>query len=264
MSLPRTTAESSLYRSSGHYRLLAGGMGTNSGVHLADSCMDDCMAECTGDSATCRFECRAQCGPRPPACEPGYQWCFGTGGHRTCCPESTNCCVHYDRPSLRELLSCCEAGQECCYPYGGCYDPRLQQCTPSGIWNCPSDRALCLGICCEVGQVCTPQWCTAPEQVCHGNRCVPGERCTPQGCCPEIRITRSGNCCPLGQVSDVTKDQCCTPGWSRTSQGCCPPGECCETVPCPQGKRCCQNLWCCNIGDECTTDPDNPCRTPFT
>jgi hypothetical protein len=209
MSLPRATAESSLYRSSGHYRLLAGGTSSDNGVHLADRCFDDCMAECTTDPLTCKFECRHQCESPGALCEPGYQVCWHDHGHRRCCPETTECCAYYDYPSLRQALGCCQAGQKCCYPYGGCYDPRVQQCTPSGLWNCPSDRTLCRGVCCEIGQVCTPQGCTAPESVCHGQRCAPGERCTPQGCCPESRVTPAG-CCPRDRV--MCDGKCCEAG----------------------------------------------------
>jgi hypothetical protein len=247
ISLPRPTAASSLYRSSAHYRSLARGMDA-SGVYLADSCMDDCMAERNSDSASCKFECRHECeGPRPELCQPGCQPCLGSFPHRTCCHETTNCCLYFDYPSGRELLGCCGVGQECCYPYGDCYDPVMQQCHPSGIWDCPSDRTLCLGVCCEIGEVCTPQGCTPPELVCHGQRCASGERCTPQGCCPPSRTTRSGTCCPPGQVSDRTQDGCCQPGWSSTRLGCCPPGECCETASCPPGYSCCGNLHCCKM-----------------
>jgi hypothetical protein len=261
MSLPTTTAECSLYISSQPYRAAATGLRADH-IHGTD-CVSECMRECSFDVATCRFECEAQCGPRPPSCEPGYQVCSGSFGHRTCCPETTNCCVYHEWPSLRELLVCCGAGKRCC-DHGGCFDPRLQQCTAGGISDCPSDRAVCRGVCCEIGEVCTPEGCSAPERVCQGRRCAPGELCTLQGCCPPIRTTHSGNCCPPGQASDLIEDTCCRPGWNRTRLGCCAPGNCCETVPCPSGKYCCQNLWCCNDGDECTTDPDNPCRTPFT
>jgi hypothetical protein len=252
MSLPRATAECSLYTSTQQYRLVANRIRADGGVHLADSCMDDCMAECNVDVATCKVECRRQCEPRPALCRPGYQPCFGTFGHRTCCSETTTCCLYYDRVTSRELLGCCGAGQECCYPYGGCYDPSVQQCTPSGIWDCPTGRSQCGGTCCEVGEVCTLDGCTAPERVCQGRRCAPGEVCTPQGCCPPSRATPTG-CCPAGHA--ICGERCCGPGESckTTPFGtfCCPPGVCCETAPCPPGKYCCDGKICCGADTVC-------------
>ena len=250
MSVPGFTAECSLYRTSQHYRMGAGAVPMDNGVHLADSCMDDCMAECNGDAATCRFECRAQCGPRPPACQPGYQWCFGTSGHRTCCPESTDCCVHHAWPSLRELLSCCEAGKGCC-GRGGCFDPRLQQCTQGGIRDCPSDREFCGGTCCAIGEVCTPQGCTRQNRFVMASAALQESSVRTAGLLSvgsgdargvlSCRWVTPEGCCPAGRT--VCGGKCCEQDWSCTSfQGCCPPGKCCETVPCPRGRDCCGKI----------------------
>ena len=228
MFLPSATAECTLYKSSRQYRAVAGGLRADGGVHLADRCTDDCWEQCTLDGGypdECRVICDSQChpGPRPEYCAPGYKECFRTGLRPHCCPETMKCCHYYDRVTLRDRLDCCGSGEECCGNYSGCYDPRLQQCTPSGIWDCPPNRILCgiVGtsdvVCCEVGEVCTPQGCTPPELVCHGQRCAPGELCTPQGCCPESRTRSSGNCCPPDRVS--SQDECCRPGWSCSPSG---------------------------------------------
>src|SRR5262245_62107631 len=96
MSLQIMTAESSLYASTGHYRLLAGGVGTIRRGNLRSSCMETCMDSCRSDAATCRFECEAQCSPRPTSCKVGYKWCSGSGASLHCCPISTDCCYDPD------------------------------------------------------------------------------------------------------------------------------------------------------------------------
>lgn len=193
---------------------------------LADRCMDDCMRECDGDRTTCRFECQNQCRPRPQTCDTGFKECFRTGLRPHCCPESTNCCPYRDRATLQQRLDCCGPGQVCCENiYSGCFDPSRQQCTASGIWDCPSDRALCRGVCCESGEVCTAQGCAAPEQSCHGQRCAPGEECTPIGCCPptgcrEPTCERDIQCADPSKIPEGTWPACyCQSDPPENSQG---------------------------------------------
>lgn len=263
MSVPSATAEYSLYKTSQHYRSVAGAAPMNNSVQLADStCVDECIRECTfagGHTFECEPVCEISCGdgglpPRPPQfCDAGYKECFRTGLRPHCCPETSECCHFYDPTTLRDRLDCCPPGKECCGNYSGCYNPITQQCHPSGIWDCPANRLLCNGNCCQLGEVCTPQGCSAPERVCQGKRCAPGEQCTPQGCCPPDRVTSEG-CCPAGQA--LCGDKCCGPGWSCTSDGCCEPGRCCETVPCPPGRSCCGGRFCCPENRECRTVHD--------
>lgn len=172
MSLPRATAEYSLYRSTRQYqyRAVAGGTRADAGARSASACMDRCTQECAQDGLfpdECSVRCNDLCrNPRPhyEYCPPGTKECFRTGMRPHCCPEAATCCRYYDRVTLQERLQCCGPGQECCANiYSGCYDPRLQQCTPSGIWDCPSSRILCRGACCGVGEVCTPSGCCPPE-----------------------------------------------------------------------------------------------------
>lgn len=179
-----------------------------------DSCFEECMRDC--NFATCRDECRHQCEGvgsghgHGASCQAGYQLCFGTGGHRTCCPVSKRCCLYYERPSLREKLVCCNSDQGCCFS-GGCYNPATQQCGSSGIINCPANHTMCFGNCCPPGQVCTAQGCAAADQACQGQRCSQGEVCTPQGCCARNRVA-DGKCCPRDRT--ICDGKCCESGES--------------------------------------------------
>jgi hypothetical protein len=124
-----------------------------------------------------------------------------------------------------------------------CRRQRLFHCTSKckadviGGCGCPTGRAVCEGVCCRPGEVCTLDGCTDPAYACMNRRCGPGERCTPAGCCA------------LGNA--FCKDRCCPSGWTCSSEGCCPPGVCCESTPCSPGKFCCGGEVCCQNGAEC-------------
>lgn len=173
-------------------------------------CFSTCMSECDADHFTCRRECQQICSPIMPAlCRPGQQTCFGISWpHHRCCPSDARCCIHHEWPSLRTLISCCPPGSECC-ARGGCYDSRLQQCTPGGVVDCPTGTAPCNGQCCPPGQACTDAGCVPAELACMGRRCSPGEVCTPHGCCAPDRVTAQG-CCPRDRI--LCDAKCCAPG----------------------------------------------------
>jgi hypothetical protein len=159
---------------------------------LADRCIDDCMRQCNADVATCRSECRVECQPRPQTCETNFKQCFLMGLRPRCCPENTNCCEFRDRATLRQKLDCCEPGELCCTDiFSGCYDPTKQQCTARGIVDCPSDRALCRGVCCESGEVCTARGC-----------------CPSTGCIEEFTCEREIQCTDPSKVAQGTWPAC--------------------------------------------------------
>ena len=261
MSLPNITAVSSLYQTRHRYRLSATLSPTMWTVTLAEAdCFNECMAECTAEGGWTQ-ECRAMCrncdAPPPEYCPADYQECFKTGLRPHCCPNDHECCDmrwtnHFP---WGPALACCPPGQRCCSFESqkglGCYDPRTQQCLPSGIYDCPEGLTLCNGHCCQPGEVCTPQGCSRPENVCHGNRCQPGEVCTDQGCCRQDRVTAEG-CCPDGRVK--CGEDCCPPDYMCSpSIGCLPKG-----VSCEGGAACKPGDWCCN-GKKCCPDTRRNC-----
>jgi hypothetical protein len=156
---------------------------------------------------------------------------------------------YFDRQGWRDIVSGDISIRGCCrdclssFPCAdeSCRRQRLFDCNRKcnaetiGGCGCPPGRAVCEGLCCGQGEVCTLDGCSPPNQVCNNRRCL--GRCLPEGCCP------------LGQV--VCNNHCCERGWSCTSEGCCPPGVCCESTACPPGKFCCGGKVCCRDGADC-------------
>src|SRR3569623_1481522 len=100
MKMPGFTAESSVYRPSGHYQVTSG-FDWNGGVVHTQACDLDCWDECqqgcgglTGrEHAQCIRLCSIECGciSQPPVCGPCQ--CDGQSGwsQRCCRPDGTNC-----------------------------------------------------------------------------------------------------------------------------------------------------------------------------
>lgn len=218
MPMPSGTAEYSLYRTRRQYRATARSTSIDGSIYLADACVDDCIRECVAldDSGypssllaqECRRGCESHCAG--PSCPEGEGVCYSpTSPQRRCCPYTHECCLSYEYPSYRSILSCCLPGQNCCG--GVCYWPSEQQCSPGGLLNCPTGRASCYGECCDTGEICTPEGtCSRPDHTCHGHICGPGEVC---------------------------RDKCCPPAAATSSQ-CCPSGVSCENVCCATGEIC--------------------------
>ena len=153
---------------------------------LSGSCMDDCLRDCNSDGTTCRIECQFQCQPQPQTCEFGFNECFRTGLRPHCCPEGTNCCAFRDRATLQLRLNCCAPGEACCENLnGGCFDPSTRQCTAGGIQDCPSDRTLCFGVCCEVGETCSAAGRCCPPTGCVEPTCESDIQCADPSKVPE-------------------------------------------------------------------------------
>lgn len=121
MHMPRFTADSSLYRTSGHYRAVAARASEFGGLAFpAIAKGSHCVAdpECsTGfsrifcpnfDPDSC-VETGVCCTPKPPPpppppCPAGQQACTN-GGVRGCCRAGTHCC--------NDNHGCCPNGQTC-------------------------------------------------------------------------------------------------------------------------------------------------------
>jgi hypothetical protein len=284
MPIPSATAECSLYRTTQHYRGLAGPMGGSGDVHLADACVDECLQDCMADgggypSSLLEQECRPPCEhwcreQRLPQCDSGEKLCRRlTTGQPECCPESHECCTVFDWNGIISSYNvCCPPGQVCCHG-NGCYVPGERQCSEHAL--CRMDQTVCDTRCCDPGERCDPSLggCVPASAInCGGALCVPPNVCKGNKCCPSSAATAS-QCCPSG-VS--CQNECCEHGEICTRLGCLPQGQyCSETAPwCPPGKYCCDNLKCCSEGgpgrprDECqrSTDPEDPeprCVTPF-
>ena len=100
MNMPGFTAESSVYRTSGHYRMITG-FDANRNVITPQLCNLDCLGECLPSCdglagrahADCVAGCRRGCGcmSSQQACGP-CQCDAQTGWSQQCCrPDGTNC-----------------------------------------------------------------------------------------------------------------------------------------------------------------------------
>jgi hypothetical protein len=227
MRLPGFSAETSLYRTSRHYRTIAKFGQADGIIHPTFSIQD--FIELSPD-----FFDISLLGPTAFI------------SVRVCCRDCMSGCNYTDE--LRQKLCRATCTIKCgASDIGGC--------------GCPPERLGCRGQCCKPGEVCTLDGCSDPSRVCNNRRCGPFERCTPVGCCPEDSVVCNDRCCPRGSScsSDgccpeghvVCNNRCCLPGWSCTSEGCCPPGVCCESTACPPGKFCCGGKVCCRDGADC-------------
>jgi hypothetical protein len=211
MRLPGFSAEASLYKTSGNYRMSGTFGQANGTIQPMVTIRSDFETTATYESLLNSF------------------WRESLGrdvsiwmDSRTCCQNCLSKTLCADEQCRRQRLSSCSI--QCnAADIGGC--------------GCPPGRAVCEGECCGEGQVCTGSGCCSPNQVCNDRCCGLTQICTPVGCCAWNSV--------------VCKDRCCPPGWSCTSEGCGSPGLYCESAPCPSGKFCCGGKICCPAGTEC-------------
>ena len=138
MNLPGFSAESSLYRTRGHYytvgvcnRMVDTVQPQGCDPNRLRGCLDDCgnpEIDNPHIAAQCRFRCYTafgHCFPPPPPpppppncgpffCPPGFECCGGRGccrpgehcdcGNMGCCPDGTHCCGG---------RGCCPDGTHC-------------------------------------------------------------------------------------------------------------------------------------------------------
>ena len=123
MNMPGFTAESSVYRTSGHYRMITG-FGANRNVITPQLCNLDCLGECLPSCnglagrahADCVTGCRRECGctPSQQACGP-CQCDAQTGWSQQCCrPDGTNCSR---RPCTPPGEGCTVQDNRTCLPW---------------------------------------------------------------------------------------------------------------------------------------------------
>jgi hypothetical protein len=128
---------------------------------------------------------------------------------RECCRRCVGSFPCADEPCRRQRLHSCS--RKCrAEVIGGC--------------GCPPGRAVCNssradGECCRAGEVCASNGCFPPNQICKGLGGCLG-KCLPSGCCPPHRIVCNNECCAYG-VKACSPDGFCV--------GCGAEGE----SPCP-------------------------------
>jgi hypothetical protein len=157
MNMPGFTAESSAYRTRGHYRhyQMASGFTDHSASAVQPqacdlACLGECPQGCAGltgrEHADCVRLCRSECGctPQPQTCGP-CQCNAATGWSQRCCgPNGTNC------------------SQRACTPPGeGCTVRDNRTCLP---W--PLD-SICWGSC---ERTCC-HWSGCDQQLCGVSPC---------------------------------------------------------------------------------------------
>lgn len=111
---------------------------------------------------------------------------------RSCCQSCLSSIPCADESCRRQRLSHCS--RKCnAESIGGC--------------GCPPGRAVCEGLCCRTGEVCTLTGCSPPNQVCNNRGGCLG-RCLPDGCCPPHRIVCNNRCCVYGIRSCAADGNC--------------------------------------------------------
>ena len=199
MRLPGFNAETSLYKSSRHYRMMAK-FGNVDGPLYPMASIYDLVYVDTRDPA--RIWARIQ----------------------SCCHD----CLQFpcaDEECRRQRAFDCDVkcGADA---IGGCGG------------GCPKGRVVCDGACCEPGDVCTLDGCASPNAVCNNRicfgHCLPEGCCTPDRvvcnnhCCQRGESCTSEGCCPPGVCCEFTA---CPPGkFCCGGKVCCPNGTDCRLV----------------------------------
>ncbi len=200
MRLPGFNAETSLYKTRAHYRMI-GKFGQADGPIYPSLSIND-LVRSSPDFIYDRLEHT------------------DFVSVRACCRD----CLSFpcaDESCRRQRAHHCN--NKCnAYVIGGC--------------GCPPGRVVCEGSCCKPGDVCTLDGCSPPNQVCN-NRAGCFGQCLPEGCCPPHRVVCNNHCCDYGW--SCTSEGCCPPGVCCESAEC-PPGKfCCGgKICCGDGAEC--------------------------
>jgi hypothetical protein len=217
MKLPEFTAEASLYRTSGRYRVSNRGLvqgAPTQHVVLAlgsagEALCSNCLEKCAQNLGICYGIALATA----PFCPPCAAVAFAE------CDTQSAICIGY----------CHLPGQSCCPEF--CY----------------------VGKCCDRGEQCVDDLdpnsrhgcCPSDQNVCGGKCCARGDRCCGNECCPAGWFCNDGFCSqsvpfptfPPPPPPPPAPFQCMF-GWelcqtSPTSWVCCEPGyECCGARGC--------------------------------
>jgi hypothetical protein len=227
--MPAFTAEASLYKSSGYYRLFGtlidgGGAIYQLLPYLGGRQCGPCYRDNTGD---CVRDCLF-CTPGRPVPD-----CFD------------------------QTLPCPLGLIHTCPPLPVCHSPEFYNC---GNTCCPSRNACCGGNCCSAGEVCDANFhCCLVGQMCGGN-------CTdltgdPQNCGRCGNVCGGGQVCCNGTCTNLSND---SKNCGACENAClvgaeCINGKCCQN-PCPTllGAECCDTGQVCNPGYGCGPPPLGP------
>jgi hypothetical protein len=170
MRLPGFSAETSLYKTNRHYRMIAKFGQVDGSIYPTLSIND--LVKSSLDFTY--FD------GLPPI------------SIRGCCRQCLSSIPCADESCRRQRLGSCtrKCGADV---IGGC--------------DCPLGREVCEGLCCGAGEVCTLDGCSPPNQVCNNHGGCLGQ-CLPEGCCPPHRIVCNNHCCEWG-VSVCASDGNC-------------------------------------------------------
>jgi hypothetical protein len=255
-TIPRFTAERSLYTSARHYRTTC--TAVNAVAALADVTgliVQPQQGNCCGD---------------PGGCCHSYQVCMihPDGSFAGCC-YGTPC---YDAGG--DPIDCCQGNDVCCGE-NGCKSASTDNCTACGD-PCPDTRTCCspargkpfctdtsadatnCGACfnkCPSGYPCVGGRCIPPSELCNGAVCKKDQICLGGSCC--LPVNSSSLC--------VSNSDCCS-GWCNENHqcDCFDIGDPCELGPksCCSGHCSASSLTCCSpIGATCISD--NTCCSGF-
>jgi hypothetical protein len=153
MSLPGFTADSSVYRTSGHYQMTAG-FDANTGIirpqqacdlECAAGCADACSDLTGREHAQCIISCRTECGCIPPRQVCGPCQCHepATWSQQCCLPDGTNCS---QRPCPRPPIPCTVEDNRICLPPpfdSICWGSCTRSCCRYTSLRCDSDAVTC-------------------------------------------------------------------------------------------------------------------------
>jgi len=231
MNTPGFTAETSLYKTSRHYRLSILGPGdlppTQTIVpadlgpqdqEACNTCLETCAETAVACSAVWAGVGGFTCFWCPPCCVAAGVGLAGCAAAAASCeaichlPGGSKCC-----PTFCRLGKCCGRGEECVddYDRGG-----------------PGARAGC---------------CPRGQSVCGGKCCLPGDKCCGDACCPAGFNCQQGVCCPPDKPA-VCNGICCAGPCDQN-------GTCCESPGYMCGGKCCFgeccNGQCCDLGQHC-------------
>jgi hypothetical protein len=259
MSLPRFTAESSVYRSSHHYR------GTWTSTHNECLVPADVSSNLRDTSVQQSFVHRPQLvTPQSSTVHPGGTGPFpdfglAVGGSTsdacsTCCDNNLADCLKNPASWLDGGVTCVLTYVACTYDGQGCDNEGQPCCIVQCSGGCCDDDsvACCGGGCCytseaqgKTGGVCSNDTCCLPEYPvgCGGFCCDEGMTCCETGCCP------AGTFCV---DSNANNPICCTdPNMINCGGECCSPRSCINngTDCCDNGIICGNN--CCRYGEVC-------------
>jgi hypothetical protein len=243
MKIPEFTAEASLYRTTGRYRVSASDFGVSPpseaivpaylpGPETQARC-NSCMEKCADRAAYCNAAAMAPLAGCvfPPACPVAAAT---AGGLLAGCQTA--------------LLGCAAT---CSLPRPELFGLKLLGESPCCPKVCGFTHPFAMGEgCCDEGEHCVDRFdpnarqgcCPSDQSVCGGKCCAKGDRCCGNECCPAGWFCSDGVCTqsvpfpsepPPEPPEPPMHLEICPLGWTPCKGGCCAPGlECCPNGVC--------------------------------